>query len=79
MLSVDLDSVVCCSIHLRRLNHGEFKARGYGSDLTDAQWKALAPLLVSKRKDLRGPRVKGGFRKRINVILYLTKTGCRWR
>lgn len=52
---------------------------GYGSDLTDAQWKVLAPLLRGKRKDLRGPKVKGGMRKRINAILYLTKTGCQWR
>jgi transposase len=52
---------------------------GYGSDLRDAQWKVLAPLLTSKRKDLRGPKVKGGLRKRINAIFYVTKTGSQWR
>lgn len=51
----------------------------YGSDVTDAQWKVLAPLLSGLRKDSRGPKVKGGMRKRINAILYVTKTGCQWR
>jgi len=49
----------------------------YPSDLTDAQWRELAPVL---------PAAKGGGRPRtvdlrevINGILYVLRTGCPWR
>ena len=54
-------------------------AMGYASDLTDAQWQVLEPLLSNKRKDMRGRPMKGGLRKRIDGILYVNKTGCQWR
>jgi len=51
--------------------------RNYPSDLTEEQWKLIAPLL---------PRAKPGGRPRttdlrevINGILYLVRTGCSWR
>jgi len=49
----------------------------YPSDLTDAEWAILEPLI---------PPAKPGGRKRsvdirevINAILYLLRTGCAWR
>lgn len=52
---------------------------GYGSDLSDAQWEILEPILNGLKKDGRGPEVVGGMRNRINAILYVNKTGCQWR
>lgn len=48
----------------------------YKTDLTDAQWELLQPLLPP-------PRVKNGFpptdlREVVNTILYQTKTGVQW-
>jgi len=49
----------------------------YPSDLSEAQWARLAPLI---------PPAKPGGRKRtvniravVNALFYLTKTGCQWR
>ena len=53
------------------------KRRGYPSDLSDAQWAHLAPLLP--------PALAGGrprtvcLRAIVNAILYLLRTGCQWR
>ncbi len=51
--------------------------QSYPSDLTDAQWQILAPLI---------PPAKPGGRKRtvdvravVNAIFSRTKTGCPWR
>lgn len=45
----------------------------YGSDLTDAQWKAIAPL-VQGRNPARHPT-----RCVLDALMYLAKTGCQWR
>ncbi len=49
----------------------------YPSDLTDAQWKRIEPLI---------PKAKPGGRPRttemrgvINAIMYLVRSGCSWR
>ncbi len=49
----------------------------YSSDLTDAQWQRIAPLI---------PPAKAGGRHRsvdiraiLNAIFYRTETGCQWR
>jgi len=53
----------------------------YRSDLTDAQWTQLEPLL----KPVRGDRHSGGrprkyeLRRVVDAMLYLVKTGCQWR
>jgi transposase len=53
----------------------------YPSDLTDAQWFQLEPLLGS----LRVPRHGGGrprkyeLRRVVDAMLYVVKTGCQWR
>jgi putative transposase len=49
----------------------------YPSDLSDAQWKLLAPLLPAPRRSGR-PRTID-LREILNAILYLLRTGCAWR
>lgn len=48
----------------------------YPSDLTDAEWAVLAPLLrpaATGRPRVRDPRTI------VNGILYILRTGCQWR
>jgi transposase len=50
---------------------------GYPSDLKDAEWTRLAPLIPEALPGGR-PR-KTDMRAAINAILYLLRTGCPWR
>ena len=50
--------------------------RTYPSDLTDAQWAILEPLVPASRHGGR-PRTVD-MREIINTILYLNRTGCQW-
>ena len=50
--------------------------RAYPSDLTDAQWTILEPLIPASAHGGR-PR-KVNMREVINTILYLNRTGCQW-
>jgi len=55
------------------------RARGYPSDLTDAEWQVIAPHLPPERPGRRGrPRI-WPLRRIIEAILYLDRTGCAWR
>ena len=56
---------------------GTMARQAYATDLTDAQWAVLAPLLPPARWWGR-PRTVD-LREVINAILYVTRTGCRWR
>jgi putative transposase len=49
------------------------RSRRYGSDLTDAQWEVIAPLLRGRRPIKHHPRHV------LDALLYLAKTGCQWR
>ncbi len=49
----------------------------YPSDLTDAQWTLLEPLIPSAKPGGR-PR-KTNMRSVINALFYLTREGCSWR
>jgi transposase len=49
----------------------------YPSDLTEAQWKFIDPLLPPPKPGGR-PRSQS-LRQVLNAILYLTSTGCSWR
>ena len=49
----------------------------YPSDLTDAQWEELAPLVPSAKRGGR-PRTVD-MREVINGILYVLRSGCTWR
>lgn len=49
----------------------------YPSDLTDAQWKRLAPLLPVAKEGGRPREVD--LREVINGTLYILRSGCSWR
>lgn len=49
------------------------RSRRYGSDLTDAQWEAIAPLFAGHRSIKHHPR------HLLDALLYVAKTGCQWR
>jgi transposase len=53
--------------------------RTYPSDLTDAQWTLLEPLL--RERDLAGPGrpASVALREIVNALLYIKQTGCPWR
>lgn len=53
------------------------KRRGYPSDLTDAQWRTVAPLMPPDPK--RGRRRRTDMREVVNAINYRWTTGCVWR
>jgi putative transposase len=51
----------------------------YPSDLTDAQWAVLEPLLLAFDNRLRpGPKREVDLREVINTLLYQNRTGCQW-
>jgi putative transposase len=55
------------------------QARGYPSDLTDAQWQVIAPHLPAQVPGRRGrPRI-WPMRAIVEAILYLDRAGCPWR
>jgi putative transposase len=49
----------------------------YPSDLTDAQWDCLAPLIPEPGP--QSPREPVSRRELVNGILYVLRTGCSWR
>jgi transposase len=55
------------------------QARGYPSDLTEAQWQVIAPYLPAEVTGRRGrPRI-WPLRRITEAILYLDRAGCAWR
>ena len=56
------------------------RRRPYPSDLTDAQWALVEPLVVRPRRaDGRGRPPDVDLREVVNAILYVLHEGCRWR
>jgi putative transposase len=53
------------------------KRKPYPSDLTDAQWALLAPLIPAPRPGGR-PRT-ADMREVVNGLLYIDREGCTWR
>src|SRR6266851_1477102 len=51
--------------------------RAYPSDLTDAQWELLEPLIP--QPSLQGRRPFVSRREVVNAILYVLRSGCPWR
>ncbi len=49
----------------------------YPTDLTNAQWALLEPLVCPTGK--RGRRFTGDIRRVMDGILYVSHTGCQWR
>src|SRR5947209_12103403 len=51
----------------------------YPSDLTDAQWAILEPILLAFEERVRpGPKREVDLREVLNTLLYLNRTGCQW-
>jgi putative transposase len=54
--------------------------KAYVTDLTDAQWALLEPLLLAFENRIRpGPEREVDLREVTNTLLYLNRTGCQWR
>ncbi len=51
--------------------------RPYPTDLTDAQWTVLAPLVPAPKPGGRPPRHPR--REIVDAMLYVLRTGCAWR
>jgi putative transposase len=51
--------------------------RAYSTDLTDAQWQALEPLVPAIKPG--GRRAQYTRREIVNAVLYITRNGCAWR
>jgi transposase len=65
---------------IRALVEGSWEATmwtPYGSDLTDAEWAIIAPLLPAPRRTGR-PR-RWPMRELMNAIFYVLRSGCPWR
>ena len=56
---------------------GGMNRPAYPSDLTDAQWALLAPLLPPPCPTGRKRTIDR--RELLNALFYLDKTGCQWR
>jgi len=54
--------------------------KAYVTDLTDAQWRVLKPVVVAFEDRVRpGPEREVDLREVVNTLLYLNRTGCQWR
>jgi putative transposase len=54
--------------------------RHYPTDLTDRQWRRIAPLLPHRKPwEASGGRPPCNRQSMVNGILYVNKTGCQWR
>ena len=51
----------------------------YPSDLTDAQWMLLTPLLRERESEGPGRPTMVELREVVNALLYIKQTGCPWR
>jgi transposase len=54
------------------------KRKPYPSDLTDAQWAILEPLLPAPRTSQGGRPRELDMREVLNTLLYLNRSGCQW-
>ena len=57
---------------------GGMKRKSYPTDLSDAQWKKLRPLL-EKARDPRGRPRKYPLREIVDALLYVLRGGISWR
>ncbi len=53
--------------------------RAYPSDVTDAQWVLLEPLLRERDPSGPGRPATVPLREIVNALLYIKQTGCPWR
>jgi putative transposase len=57
--------------------HDHTSRKAYPSDLSDAQWEILEPLLPPP--DPEGRPLVYARREIVNALLYVLRTGCAWR
>ncbi|MCA9039742.1 MAG: transposase [Planctomycetaceae bacterium] len=55
------------------------RRRTYPSDLTEAQWKALEPLVTPVEVNRQGRKRETNLREVLNAINYRWMSGCVWR
>ncbi len=62
-----------------KANRGKYKRDGqrYPSDLTDAEWAYVEPLIPPAKHG--GRRREVDMREVVNGLLYVLSTGCQWR
>lgn len=60
-------------------NRGQYERKGlrYPSDMSDAEWALIAPLIPPAKRG--GRRREVNEREILNAILYVLETGCQWR
>ena len=49
----------------------------YPSDLTDAEWQRIEPLIPPAKRG--GGKRSGDMREVVNGVMYVLSTGCQWR
>ena len=54
------------------------RRKAYPTDLTDAQWALIAPLVQQPKGKPGRPR-RVDTREVVNAIFYVVRTGCQWR
>ncbi len=59
-----------------RIRYDRSKLR-YPSDLTDAEWEFVGPLIPSARRG--GGKRRVNIREVVNGLMYVLSTGCQWR
>ncbi len=52
--------------------------KAYPTDLTDEQWRLIAPLVLQAKGKPGRPR-RVDTRAVVNAIFYVVRTGCQWR
>ena len=55
----------------------ERKGVGYSSNLSDAEWTTIEPLLPRRNRLGRPPKTE--MRSIVNAMFYMVRTGCQWR
>ena len=55
------------------------RRRTYPSDLSDAQWRAIAPLVTPTAENRPGRRRETDLREVLNAVNYRWMSGCVWR
>lgn len=53
--------------------------QSYSSDVTDAEWALLAPMIPAAKNGSKGGRPPKERREVINGIRYVLRSGCAWR
>lgn len=66
------------------LECGDMERRPYPSDLSDAQWTLIEPMISAWKQDrvsrsATGDRGTCDLREVVNAIFYQNRTGCQWR